>query len=448
MVTRVWLLLAGLASWGCHAAEASHEAESEALVLRGFHWVDAESRTLREGQLVIEHGVVVPRVTLSRQRVLEGGGQYLMPALWDLKASLWGNDSARDWEELVQELSFTRSLQVQLYFGVGHVMPFGMGGFWVERELKRADALQVQAAESHYPDKLICGTESFACDGVKTRAQAEAAVERRARRPVPIIELSFTPPAKDPTKDPMPALTPELLQVVLSDAKSRNLPTFVVVDDWVRAAQAVELGASVIYGFPAGPVPSELVAQMQARGVAFAPALTGYLELDRLLGHADALRDPLLTRTVRPDVLRTFESEQSLWSEFRPDLLLARQRRDDMLQSVARLARAGVNMIATSDAGWAPGTSQGYSSHALQNWFERAGLDGWTRLAAATVAPAALLGRHVGFATGDAADFVALEKNPVEHAENTRQISWVMRRGQLVDRERLLPDLTRGDYTR
>lgn len=445
---RGWLLLGGLLSLGCHSAEAAPEGEAEALVLRAFHWVDPESRSLREGDLVIERGVVVPQVTLSRQRVIDGGGQYLMPALWDLKASLWGNDSAHNWDELVQELSFTRSLQVQLYYGVGHVMPFGMGGFWVERELKRADALEVQAAESHYPDKLICGAETFACDSVKTQAQARAAVERRARRPVPVIQLSFTSPAKDPTKDPSPALTPELLQVVLSGAKSWHLPTFVVVDDWARAAQAVELGASVIYGFPAGPVPSELVGQMQARGAAFAPALTGYLELDRLLGHADALRDPLLTRTVRPDVLQTFESEQSLWSEFRPDLLLARQRRDDVLQSVARLARAGVGIIATSDAGWAPGTSQGYSNHALQSWFERAGLDGWTRLAAATVTPAALLGRHVGFAPGDAADFVALEQNPVERAENTRQISWVMRRGQLVDRPRLLPDLSRGDYVR
>lgn len=436
--------LAALALFALGCAERQSPTEEPALVLRGFRWVDVESKSVREGELVVEHGALVERVTLPRQHVIEGHGRHLMPALWDLKSSLWGNDSAHNWDELMQEQTFTRCLQVQLYFGVAHVGAFGMAGDWVDRELRRADALGLTAAESLYPHKVLCSIDNFACEPIKTLADVAAALDRRQRRRVPFVDVSFV----HDERTPVPAIPAELLAPTLAGAAARQLPSFVLVDDWAYARQAVSHDARVIYGFPPQLVPDDLVQQMRAKDVAFAPALTAYLELERLLGHPERLADPLLQATVRPDVLHTFHDERELWSEFRPDLAIARQRRDSMLQSVERLARAGVRILAAADAGWAPGTFQGYSSHALQEWFERAGLDGWTRLAAASTWPAALLGRRAGFSVGDPADFVALERDPVEHAAATRSIAWVMRRGKLVDREQLLPDLTRGDYVR
>lgn len=45
-----------------------------------------------------------------------------------------------------------------------------------------------------------------------------------------------------------------------------------------------------------------------------------------------------------------------------------------------------------------------------------------------------------------AADYVGLAKNPVERADNLHHISLVLRRGRVVARPELLPDLTRGSY--
>lgn len=435
-----WLALAALVL-GCGSGPA---ADSETLILRGFRRVDVEQRSITSGDVVIEHGVVVARPTFGRQRVVEGHGAFLMPALWDLKSSLWGNDSTHNWEELTQEASYTRCLQFQLYFGVAHVGAFAADPAWADREVKRAVALDIAAAESLYPDKALCGISNFACDEVKTPAAVARVLDRRQHRGVPFVDISLV----GVPKSVVSGISSELLGVAIAGAAQRKLPSFVLIDDWARARQAVELGASVIYGFPADPVPEELVQRMRANRVAFAPALTAFLELDRLLGHPAALEDPLLKATVQPEVLRTFGDEKELWSEFRPDLALARERRDSMLQSVARLAQGGVRILATADAGWAPGAFQGYASLALQSWFERAGLDGWTRLAASTTWPAELLQRRVGFAPGDAADFVALAEDPVEHASSLRAIQSLIRRGKLVDRERLLPDLTRGNYPR
>ncbi len=110
--------------------------------------------------------------------------------------------------------------------------------------------------------------------------------------------------------------------------------------------------------------------------------------------------------------------------------------------------RAGVHVVAVSDAGWTAGAFQGYSSHATQAWLERAGLDGWARLSAATVWPAAVVGRHIGFEVGQAADFLATNADPLANAQNLRKIAWVIRKGRLVNRDKLLPDLTRRNYVR
>jgi len=251
-----------------------------------------------------------------------------------------------------------------------------------------------------------------------------------------------------PHKGSPSGVKPAVLAELMAGAAERHLPAVVLVDDWAQAREASEQGARVIYGFPEERVPDTLLELMRARGVAFAPALTRYLELGRLLGNEAALSDPFLTATLRPAVRDSYRSEQGIWQEWRPELALGRERQAVMLESVARAAKAGVRLVVATDAGWVAGAFQGYSSHAAQAWLERAGLDGWARLSAATVWPAALLGRRVGFAPGAPADFLALQADPLQNAQNLRKIAWVMRKGRLANRDQLLPDLTRGNYGR
>lgn len=438
MVTRRSCLafLGGLVA----CAESSPPTSAESVVLRGFRLVDVRARTIREADLVIEQGAVVAGPARAHPTVVEGHGAFLLPALWDLKASLWGNNSALSYDVLTQEATLTRCLQLQLYYGVAHVGVFAMDRRWVGRELRRADVFGLAAAEPLYPEKALCASESFACDAVKDTASLHLALGERRRYGAPLLYVSLL----DPRHPELPGIADHLLVELASAAP--GLPLFALVDDWERARRAVELGARVIYGLPAGPAPESLLALMAERGAAFAPPLTRFLELDRLLGNDAALADPFLTATLRADILATYRDERRLWSDWRPDLLRGRARREELLASVARAARAGVPLVVATDAGWTAGAFQGYASHAAQLWLERAGLDGWSRLAAATTTPATLLGRTVGFEPGQGADYVAFRKNPAERAENLREIALVLRRGKVVRRESLLPDLTRGNY--
>lgn len=431
-------LLALLA--GCRDAE--RRAEPETLVLRGFNVVDPGARSVSQPELLIEGGVLVPRATSSRQRVIEGRGRYLMPALWDLKSSLWGNGCLLDWDALSQEISFTQSLQVQLFYGVAHVGVFAMQRDWVGRYLRRAEALELTAAESLYPDTALCRAPSFACTAVTRDEEARHTLDARKRDQAPFVFVSYL----DAKAEPTPGLTRELLAVSLREAHLRGLPSIVLIDDWQRAREAAELGANVIYGFPANLVGDDVVGALLQHGAAFAPALALYLEADRLLGSAAARSDAFLAPTVAAPLLASFVSERGADPSGRLLLSQGRARKQTLLESVGKLAERGVPLVVTSDAGWAPGSFQGAGSHAAQAWLEYAKVDGWSRLAAATVAPARVFGRRASFEPGDAADFLVLDADPLESAANLRRIALVIRQGRVVERDGLLPDLERSDY--
>jgi hypothetical protein len=427
---------------GCRDAE--RRAEPETLILRGFNVVDPGARSVSQAELLIEGGVLIRRATASRQRVIEGRGRYLMPALWDLKSSLWGNSCLLDWDELSQEISFTGSLQVQLFYGVAHVGVFAMQRDWVGRYLRRAEALELTAAESLYPDTALCRAASFACTAVTRDEEARHTLDARKRDHAPFVFVSYL----DAKEQPTPGLTRDLLAVTLREARLRGLPSIVLIDDWHSAREAAELGASVIYGFPANPVGDDVVGALLEHGVAFAPALPLFLEADRLLGSSAARSDPFLAPSVSAPLLASFVSESGADPSGRLLLSHGRARKQTLLDSVRRLSERGVPLVVTSDAGWAPGSFQGAGSHAAQAWLERAKVDGWSRLAAATVAPARVFGRHAGFEPGDAADFLVLDADPLESAANLRRIALVIRQGRVVDRDTLLPDLERSDYRR
>ena len=437
------LAAALLASCACSAEHGA--SDGGGLLLHGFRLVDPNDHSVREVDLCVEHGVVCDarsdNARLGYLRI-EGHGRYLLPAMWDLNLSLWGNNSAKNYDELYQEMSISQCLRVQLFYGVAHVGVFGMDNQWVSREIKRARALGFPAAELLYPDKALGGSEAFACVPIRRSEELVRALDARKARGAPYVQLFYC----DPKSKLLPGLSHALLAEALSEATRRGLKGYVLVDTWQRAREAADLGAAIVYGLPEGRLSDDTIAVLLAKGVTYAPALSGALELPRLLGNREGLADPFLLDSVSPRILETFRDPNLLWADWKPNLERGRRDRDAALADLRRLADAGVHLAQVSDTGWTSGTFQGYSAHATQEWLERAGVDPWARLAAATVWPAQSVGRRVGFAPGMPADFVVLDANPLEQAHNLRQLSLVLREGKVIDRAQLAPDLERQKF--
>jgi hypothetical protein len=331
----------------------------------------------------------------------------------------------------------TDSLRVQLYYGVGHVVGSNTERMWMDRELRRAKALELEAAEVIYPDLPVCEPKNPGDCALVTLERVPAWLDELKQRGTPLVQIYFGAPSELMKPPPV-----EVIAATIAGARERGMRTYVLIDDWQRAREAIELGAEAIQGLPEAEPGDELIGLMKSKGVAYAPALTGWLELPRLLGNRPALLDVFLTASVQQPILQSFMvSETEVWEGWKP--LATDQRRDRGLATVRRIASAGIPIVTATDTGWASGTFQGYTMHAYQAWLERAGVDPWVRLRASAQAPAAYLGRNVGFAVGDAADFVGVGEDPTQAAAALRAITLLVREGRVVERESLKPDVSR-----
>ena len=86
MVKRPVLLVALLLYATC--TPRADERREAGLTLRGFALADPTTRRIRRADLFLERGRVVqaPSPGLAH-RTVPGHGRFLLPALWDLKAS-------------------------------------------------------------------------------------------------------------------------------------------------------------------------------------------------------------------------------------------------------------------------------------------------------------------------------------------------------------------------
>jgi hypothetical protein len=436
-VVNRWFLAMALLS--C-CAPASPEARDGGLILEHFRLVDPRTRTVREGDVIVRGGIV--RATASpdvKYEHVNGRGRWLLPALWDLTAWLGGNRPAQG--QFPQVMTVLPCLRLELYYAVGHVGGSPMSGPWFFGENSRSHALEVSAAELLAPDRVLAGSrsETFRFLGLTVPSQAAPLLDEIRAKGTPFVWLSYG----DDEESVAPSLSRDVLEETLVRARHADLPTYVFVDDWKRAEEAVRFGASAIHGLPCGELSSDLIAMMHEKGTFYAPALARDLELGRILGNVAALHDPFLREGVPPSVLESFGDPARVWEGFRPFWVKGTKYGARSLEDLKRMEQGGVRLLSASDSGWAAGTFPGYSVHATQDWMEKAGLDAWTRLSAATTWPAEFVGRTVGFREGDAADFVALTADPLLHADSLRQIAVLVRDGRLVERDTLRPDLQR-----
>jgi imidazolonepropionase-like amidohydrolase len=105
-----------------------------------------------------------------------------------------------------------------------------------------------------------------------------------------------------------------------------------------------------------------------------------------------------------------------------------------------RLFRSGVPLLVGADAQTIPGLAYGYSVHQEMLELSALGLTPYQTLRAATVTPHELIGDsdRAGFiATGQRADLVLLNANPLSDIRNTRDIAGVIVDGHWLSARQL-----------
>lgn len=194
-----------------------------------------------------------------------------------------------------------------------------------------------------------------------------------------------------------------------------------------------------------GPDPAlceTLLSRLATDGTWFTPTLTqsmGRLVPSRYDGDARL-------QTVPPEVASAWRESRGLGPE--QEARIGQPILDNMLTVVGMAQRAGVRILAGTDASDEPYVFAGSSLHDELGLLVRAGLSSLEALQAATLEPARYLeatGSHGTVERGRRADLVLLDADPLDDIRNTRSIHGVVLKGLYMDREALDRLLAQAD---
>jgi imidazolonepropionase-like amidohydrolase len=266
---------------------------------------------------------------------------------------------------------------------------------------------------------------------VSTPDEARAAVKDLASRDVDLIKLVLEPgfPGRA-----MKRLDLECFKAAVAEAKERGLRVTVHVGTDEDARAAIDAGADGIEHAARG-LSRETIALMAAKRVTFTPTLTVY-DFDWKRGLADG-RDASAARLVIPEVLEGLRDPKGAFATMAGDPHVIRGLGLTFahgLEAVEEAARAGVPILAGSDAG-NPATFHGHSLIHELDLLARAKVPLPEILLAATSRPANRLGqRSLGrIEKGSVADLVVLGSDPLAGVAAYHDVKAVYLGGRKLD---------------
>lgn len=366
-------------------------------------------------------------------QMVDGSGLTLLPGLIDAHTHVFGVPD---------------NLELALAFGVTTELDMFMGPADATRALCELAAGRDDVADLRSAGWLASAPGGHPAVGmprlptVAGPGQADAFVAARHEEGAHFLKIMVDDGANHGMS--LPALDRATVTALVEAARRRGLVTVAHVSALWSARLALDSGVDVLTHLPLeAPLDDEFAGRLAAGGHAVLPTLT-MLEMSApppspaaRVGRTLA-EDPRIAGHLPEHARRAIASgREGLCADHpRPE-----HRFGHALASVAALHRAGVPVLAGSDANQRPDRAcpvvHGASLHAELALLVDAGLTPAQALAAATSVPAARFGLHDRglIAPGRRADLLLVAGNPAEDITHTRSIEAVWRGGVRFDRE-------------
>ena len=270
----------------------------------------------------------------------------------------------------------------------------------------------------------------------KTADEAKQAVDELKRLHVDAIQVFLEAGAG------LDVYNLKILHALAAAARDDGMPTVVSTRGVRDVEDALNAGINgIANGSFVERIPDSDFAAMAKKGVTYEPALSAPgVQLQLAAGDLDALNRSLVQQVVPAKVLagarRMLEPPQGLRKFFRehpPDLSIAR---DNLL----RAWKGGVPLVTGSDAGNMLVFHGPTTQHEMELWVA-AGIPAQAALTAATLNSARALraGDRLGsIEKGKEATLLVVDGNPLVDIRATEAISFVMFKGERLNRAELL----------
>jgi len=429
---------------GARRVEAG-EAQGQVLVLRGATVLDGLGSRIVNARVVIrDHRISEISLDDDRVALPEGArvedlrGRYLIPGLFDSHAH-WGGSGGIGASPIeMTDDRLAHDLTATLSAGVTSVLS-------LTDDVKEMRALsnEVAAGRKKSPRTFFSGPSLTAKGGhptemfsflpgladlltrqIETPEAAREAIAELDRARVDVIKLVLEPGFEN---SPLPRMKEDVFRAAMAEAKSRKMRTTVHVGTDADARLAIDAGANGLEHTARG-LSDETIALMAAKKVTFTPTL---VVLDWGWKRS-AVRggDDLVRRLALPEILKSFLDPKSPMAAFLDEQSAMSSTMkgafEGSMQQTSRAIRAGVPVLAGSDAG-NPMTLHGVSLIRELELLAQAGMPLTDVLKSATSRAADRLGQSsLGrIAAGAIADIVVLDADPTEAVDAYRRVSAV-----------------------
>ena len=448
-------------------AQANQIAQSSTTAFNHVTIIDVMGGTAKSDMTVIITGNQISTIGKTGKvrvpknaQVIDASGKFLIPGLWDMHAHTLSNNS---YEWIFPMLIAHGVTGVR---EIGNNMPFEQINLF-RREILEGSRLGPRHA----------ATTGRILDGPQTTIPHVAAVMTTPDEARQLVR-TYKQQGADFIK-PYNLLSREVYLAIIDEAKRQKIPVAGHVPFSMSAAEVSELGQVSLEHVQIGIFVScsrdeanlkrewqELIksGQRGAGLMIMAKAVATYDEQKAQSFFALLRRNgtsvcptSIVSRpveligdesTLLSDSRMKYvpETSRRRWREAfqqRTNIVVTpaeRKARSDLrLKIVAAMQRAGVSLLAGSDAP-NPYTFPGFSLHEELELFVEAGLTPLEALRTATLNPAKFFGKEKELGTiekGKLADLVLLEANPLANINNTRKINAVVLNGRFLDRAAL-----------
>ena len=442
-------------------------ARGDTFLIRGARIIVGDGKVIESGSVLVRGGKIAeiyegegPDPKTLKAETVEAAGKTVLPGLIDVHVHLGGPGGFyRDTSKYDPEKGMQRALAAYLYSGVTTVRSVGdvLGSILKVRST-------VSSGEILGSDLLTCGPLFTAAGGHGTEYFKHLPAGARAN-----LEKQFTriPASADEARQQVEELKKQgldcikvileagagsrifnrldtgLFDATAQQAHAESLPLAVHTGDARDVADAVRARAdSVEHGSFRERIPDALFEQMAKQGIFYDPTLSVVEALkDFVAGKTDLLKRSSVQQVGPPELLRgTEEAMGSADTEAMRKSL--EQYPLDMAIAIDNLKRAhahGVLLVTGSDAGNVLVIHGPTVQHEMQLWVQ-AGIPPAVALQAATLNAAQLLraDKRIGsIHSGNDADLLLVDGNPIEDISATERISLVVFKGERIDRSEL-----------
>lgn len=401
----------------------------ESYLIRNIHILPMNQDTLLKNKSVwIKEGMIhqIADVISEDLPVIDGSGKYLSPGLVDMHAHVMDKQElglylANGVTSIRNLMGMPFHLALRDKINTGELL--GPIIYTSSSPLTSKDDNDLEKIQIQSPDhgrEVVKRLKAEGYDFIKTYNRLDSATFEA------ILDAAG--------KENMPIAAHPSFEVDYSFHFQKGISTIEHTEDIVQQPLDFKLDTNLLH-----PVIQAYVNSGQTH----TPTLVVYHSIVRMLNEGDAFTEEGNSLYHNPFIRSISEDDYTFWTAYKERDSTIVQRINTQhsfhLEILKRLHKAGVNIVAGTDAGVLY-TPAGFSIHEELGFYTQAGMTPYEALRTATYNPTQVYPAFQTFGTieaGKMANLIVSTKNPLENLTTLKEPEYVIIKGHMLDKDRI-----------